>query len=120
MKFNSDFRYDLELGEMAETDFHKMLSQKKIEVKYDRKTKMTGNVFIEFQSRNKLSGISTTQADFWVYYIDDNFCITISTKILKEKMKDLLAKGKAKKIKGGDNNTSVGLLIKVEDLICQN
>ena len=80
MKFNSDFKYDLELGEMAETDFHQMLSEKKIEIKYDRKTKETGNIFIEFQSRNKLSGISTTQADFWTYYIDDDFCITISTK----------------------------------------
>ena len=44
MKFNSDFKHDLELGEMAETDFHLMLSEKKIEVKYDRKTKETGNV----------------------------------------------------------------------------
>ena len=61
MKFNSDFKYDLELGEMAETDFHQMLSKKKIEVKFDRKTKETGNIFIEFQSRDKLSGISTTK-----------------------------------------------------------
>jgi len=120
MKFNSDFKYDLELGEMAETDFHQMLSEKKIEIKYDRKTKETGNIFIEFQSRNKLSGISTTQADFWTYYIDDDFCITISTKKLKEKMKRLLKDKKAKIVPGGDENSSKGLLIKVQDLVCQN
>mgnify|MGYP001070419334 CR=1 FL=1 len=73
MKFNSDFKHDLELGEMAETDFHLMLSEKKIEVKYDRKTKETGNVYIEFESRGKPSGIKTTQADYWTYYIDDDF-----------------------------------------------
>ena len=72
MKFNSDFKHDLELGEMAETDFHLMLSEKKIEVKYDRKTKETGNVYIEFESRNKPSGIKTTQADYWTYFIDDD------------------------------------------------
>ena len=120
MKFNSDFKYDLELGEMAETDFHQMLSEKKIEVKYDRKAKDTGNIFIEFESRGNPSGISTTQADFWTYYIDDDFTITISTKKLKEKMKRLLKDKKAKTIPGGDENSSKGLLIKVQDLVCQN
>jgi hypothetical protein len=120
MKFNSDFKHDLELGEMAETDFHLMLSEKKIEVKYDRKTKETGNVYIEFESRDKPSGIKTTQADFWTYYIDDDFTITISTKKLKDKMKNLFETNRAKIVSGGDDNTSKGLLIKVQDLVCLN
>ena len=35
MKHNNDFRHDLEFGQMSETKFHKMLSEKKVEVKSD-------------------------------------------------------------------------------------
>jgi hypothetical protein len=118
MEHNSDFRFDLELGKLkGETAFHKMLSEKKIEVKYDRQAKETGNLFIEYMSRGKLSGIATTKADYYAYYISDDFCIVISVKKLKEKMKKLYKENKAKKILGGDKNTSKGLLVKIQDFI---
>tara|TARA_R110000824_G_scaffold97789_1_gene233534 strand:+ start:501 stop:860 length:360 start_codon:yes stop_codon:yes gene_type:complete len=117
MKHNNDFKYDLKFGQMSETKFHKMLSEKEIEVKSDKQSMDTGNVFIEFKSRGKLSGISTTQADYYAYYIDDETCITISVKTLKEKIKKLYKENKAKIITGGDENTSVALLVKIKDLL---
>jgi hypothetical protein len=38
-----------------------------IEIKYDRESKRTGNIAIEFQCSGKWSGLATTKADFWVF-----------------------------------------------------
>jgi hypothetical protein len=44
-----------------------------VEVKWDLKSALTGNVAIEYESRGKLSGIAATQAKIWVYkYVKDN------------------------------------------------
>ena len=114
MKYNSDFRYDLKEGKLkGETKFHKMLSDSTIEVKFDRKTRETGNVYIEYESRGKKSGIRTTQADYWTYFVQDEMCLTIPTQRLKEK----IIKLKPRKVKGGDKDSSMGFLIKLTDLI---
>ena len=114
MEYNSDFRYDLKEGKLkGETKFHKILSDSTIEVKYDRMTRKTGNVYIEYESRGKASGIRTTEADYWTYFTHDDECFTISTKKLKEK----IIKLKPKRVPGGDNNSSMGFLIKLTDLI---
>ena len=47
------------------------------EVKRDRRTHVTGNVVIEYQSNGQPSGISATRADFWMYIIDDEPTIFI-------------------------------------------
>lgn len=39
------------------------------EVKVDRKAKNSGNIAIEYECNGKPSGISTTEADFWAYFI---------------------------------------------------
>ncbi len=119
MNYNSDFRYDLEYGVVeGETWFHNLLSNSKIEVKSDRKTEETGNVYIEYESRGKPSGIRTTQAEFWVYKISENQAIVISTNELKRKLNVLVKAGKARMgVRGGDNNTSLGILVKVKELV---
>ena len=114
MEYNSDFKYDLKEGILkGETKFHKMLSESTIEVKYDRKTRQTGNVYIEYESRNKPSGIRTTQADYWTYFVHDDECFTISVDRLKEKITKL----KPRRVPGGDSNTSMGFLVKLKDSI---
>lgn len=120
MNFNNDFRFDLEFGQInGETWFHELVTNKKIEVKSDRKTVDTGNVYIEYWSRGKPSGISTSQSDFYVYKVGEEEAIIISTPYLKQKLKQLVADGKARaNVKGGDNNTSLGILCKLKDLIC--
>lgn len=114
MEYSSDFKYDLGVGKLkGETKLHTMLEDSKIEVKFDRKTRDTGNVYIEYESRNKASGIRTTQADYWAYFIEDEEVYVVSVEKLKEK----IAKLNPKRIPGGDNNTSMGFLIKLEELI---
>jgi hypothetical protein len=120
MNFNNDFKFDLEFGVLdGETWFHELVTNKKVEVKSDRKTSETGNVYIEYWSRGKPSGISTSQSDYYVYKVAEDEAIIIATSQLKKKLKQLVEDGKAKKdVRGGDNNTSLGILCKLKDLIC--
>jgi hypothetical protein len=119
MTYNNDFKFDLEFGVLnGETWFHELVSGKKIEVKSDRRTIETGNVYIEYWSRGKPSGISTTQSDYYVYKVAEEQAIIIATSQLKIKIKELVEQGKARMdVKGGDNNTSRGILCKLNDLI---
>jgi hypothetical protein len=51
--------------------------------------------------------------------VAEDQAILISTSQLKQKIKQLVEDGKARKdVKGGDNNTSLGILCKLKDLIC--
>lgn len=120
MIHNNDFKYDLEFGVLnGETWFHELVTNKKVEVKSDRRTVETGNVYIEYWSRGKPSGIATTQADYYVYKIAEDTAFIISTEQLKKRLKQLVEDCKARKdVKGGDNNTSFGILCKLKDLLC--
>tara|TARA_R100001082_G_scaffold16772_1_gene8435 strand:- start:1097 stop:1456 length:360 start_codon:yes stop_codon:yes gene_type:complete len=114
MEYNSDFRYDLKVGQVAEQALAKIFEGKKVEVKRDRKARLTGNVFVEYESRGKPSGISTSEADYWCFVIEETF-ILINSSRLKEIVEPL--KGTDKERRGGDNNTSVGVLLRIKDLI---
>lgn len=120
MEYNSDFRYDLlTSGLDGETWVHRLLENKKIEVKNeDKLSSLTGNVYIEYKCRGKNSGLSTTEADYWAFKLSDERCIIIGTQELKKKVKELVANGLAKSgVKGGDSNLSLGVLVKIKDLI---
>ena len=118
MKYSSSFYYDLDFGERAE-DWADMVfnSGKKIEVKFDRMAHTTGNIFIEYMSRGKNSGISTTEADYWIYKIDKTgAAIILDVFKLKEKLREYYKNGLYLK-DGGDNNTSKGFLIPITEII---
>lgn len=120
MEYNSDFKYDLLSGVLdGETWVHRLLENKKIEVKTDMElSKKTGNLYIEYECRGKKSGISTTEADYWAFKLSDERVIIIGTAELKQKIKELVKSGNARSnVKGGDSNLSVGVLIKIKDLI---
>ena len=119
MNYNNDFRYDLEFGVVeGETWFHNIVSNSKIEVKTDRMTESTGNVYIEYESRGKPSGIKTTQADYWVYKVGKGKAIVIETLELKKLLRELIIDKRAiTNVKGGDDNTSLGVLVKLSDLL---
>jgi hypothetical protein len=68
MKHNNDFRFDLQVGQTYENQLAELL-QKKIEVKRDFRAMETGNIFVEYQSRNKPSGLATSEAHYWVYWL---------------------------------------------------
>jgi len=117
MEFNNDFRYDLQVGQVYEQEFAKLLGSK-IEIKRDFRCLETGNIFIEYESRNKPSGIATSEAQFWCYWLSDNHCVFIKTEALKSLCREYLNTNRD--ILGGDMNTSKGILLPLNDLINKN
>lgn len=115
MNYNSDFKYDLKLGQLSEKALNDILNNKKIEVKRDYKAVKTGNFFVEYKSRGKASGILKTQSDYYCIFLKDDLFITISVEDLKSRCKKYL---KTKRdVRGGDSNTSKGILLPLIDLI---
>ena len=114
MEYNNDFRHDLKVGQVKEKEIGEIFQNKTIEVKTDFKASKTGNLFIEYESRNKKSGISTSESDFYCFAIDSIF-ILITSKDLKYKCRKYL--NTDRDIRGGDNNTSKGILLPIIDLL---
>ena len=80
IKFNKTKEYDIscwmpEWGEIL------------IEVKYDKMSEKTGNIGIEYEDRNKSSGINVTTADKWIIKTGDDFLV-IDVPVLKQLIKD--------------------------------
>jgi len=115
VNFNNDFKYDLKLGQVGEKYLAEVLQNKKIEVKTDFQATKTGNLFIEYESRGKLSGLATTQAEWYAFILSNEFMILIKTTELKDKCRPLL--GTNKDIRGGDSNTSKGILLPIKTIL---
>lgn len=115
MQFNSDFRYDLKVGQLEEKWLAELLQSKTLEVKRDFKASQTGRVFVEFFCRGKPSGVATTEADHWAFIMDGGIVIILPTERLKELVEE--AKEKGKTVSGGDSNVSQGALINLERLV---
>ena len=126
IKFISDLKfgnfYELKLLEQIQYDEYKISEGNfkpydikiiknnksiKYEVKADRLAYKTGNIAIEFQFSNKNSGILTTRAKFYAYFIikpNDKYDLYI---IPVKKIKELIQNKKYKKIvNGGDEYRS--------------
>ena len=112
MEYCNDFRADLKFGQenekkIAEKVFN--IPIESVEVKEDKIANATGNIFIEYESRGKPSGITTTQADVWFYTVTESpgglFFYTKELKEIVEFLKPTHTR------LGGDDNTSKGILI---------
>ena len=119
----SDDRFDKDLawGEIYEGTLRDVLRSKGglIEVKTERDIwKNTGNIWIEFSSRGKPSGISITKANWWVHWltVDDKVIggHIFPIEYIKEKSREYYKKGKV--VPGGDDNTSMGILVPIKDV----
>ena len=116
MDYNSDFKYDLKAGKETEKLLGCILEEQKIEVKDDSaKSSKTGNVFIEFESRGKRSGIASSHADWWAIKTSEEAFVIVSAKKLKELARKYYKLNKV--VRGGDSNTSIGVLIHREELL---
>jgi len=77
------------------------------EVKADRYTYKTNNVAIEFECNNSPSGIATTTADYYAYFVIKPYNLfelyIIPTNIIKSKIEE---KEYKKVLLGGDNKRS--------------
>tara|TARA_R100001591_G_scaffold110441_1_gene121367 strand:+ start:822 stop:1196 length:375 start_codon:yes stop_codon:yes gene_type:complete len=118
MDYNSDFKYDLEVGKEGERIVADLFKNKTIEVKRDFWVGRTGNIAVEFQSRKKPSGILTTEADYWVFVFsaeyEDKLMLVVETEKLKKITKVFAIRGLIKEM--GDNNSSLAVLIPIKEL----
>ena len=113
MEYNNDFKYDLKLGQIKEKELGDILTNKTIEVKYDLQAPKTGNVYVEYYSRGKKSGISTTEADYYCFSFGNTFHLIIVS-CLKDRCRKYIGTDRDKL--GGDNNTSKGILLPITEL----
>jgi hypothetical protein len=119
MEKGKDNRFDIALNkeiehEQAVTDFLHELGKSlvgqsdAIEIKHDYQTVETGNVFIEFESRGKKSGILTTKSDWYIFKIDPILLIA-PTSWITTFMESYRI------VSGGDDYTSNGYLVPIKD-----
>ena len=119
-----NFDIDLDFGLMHEYEVKDIFEGKgSIEVKTERDIwTSTGNMVIEIACRNKPSGISITEAEWWchLFTVDGEikFIVMMKVKELKERIKELArTTNLIKKVNGGDDNASEMLLIPVKHLV---
>ena len=117
--YNKKFDLDLKYGQEREKRLASILDKDKtkIEVKTERDWwAKTGNIAIEIECWGKPSGLSVTQADYWVHILalgTDDFC-----KLIFEvpKLKKITEKFKKNYRMIGDHNASKCILIPLKEL----
>ena len=119
MNYNNNFKYDLKVGQVAEKQLGDIFTNKTIEVKFDLQATTTGNVYVEYKSRGNASGIAKSEADYYCFAFGetkDNVKFhLIETSELKQKCRKYLGTNRDRK--GGDNNTSMGILLPTTELL---
>jgi len=108
-----NFDLDLPVGEYGENKLYNILSGSKIEVKHDLMAYSTGNIAVEYESRGKLSGLSTTKATYWAFVLAEVETIVI---IEIDRLKQLTKRYWNNRITGGDTNSSKMVLIPITEL----
>ena len=111
-QFSKDFKYGKKHEKLV------MKSREDYELKTDRLACKTGNAFVEFESRNKESGIVTSKSGIWIFKIVDKkdkhlFSIEIPLDRLRKKVYN----STYRIVRGGDNLTAKGYLVPLQDLI---
>jgi hypothetical protein len=101
---------EVKKGNFKEYDF--VADGVKYECKADRLAHKTGNLCIEYYSRGQPSGISTSEADFWIYMlVAPDGSVSETYKIPAQVLKDEIArKSYTRDVAGGDNWTNKMLL----------
>tara|TARA_Y100001963_G_C6431701_1_gene287340 strand:+ start:92 stop:496 length:405 start_codon:yes stop_codon:yes gene_type:complete len=123
-KEKSNFDIDIDFGAVSEQEVVDMFeSDGRIEVKTERDIWMTtGNLAFEIKGYDgRLSGISSTQATWWIQALNYNneniMMLTFKVKILKKVLKRMVREKLATVKKGGDNNYSTLILVPINKLI---
>ena len=112
----SKFTEDLKYGKRHEKFVRK--SREDYELKTDRLSHKTGNVFVEFESRGKESGIITSKSDIWLFKIvNKSDKHLFSVEIPLDRLRKKVYNSTYRIVRGGDNLTSKGYLVPLQDLI---
>ena len=135
-EFNDDKKLDFEIkpfdkdlpkGQIAERKIADILMEAimgtyEVKAEYG-KAQESGNAYIEYSSRQKASGIETTESEKWVdsfFTQDDEFAFAYIFRVdwLKELLEELVEKGEIRSgVPGGDDYTSLGYLPPIEKLL---
>ena len=110
-KFSKDLSYGKKHEKLV------MKSMENFELKTDRMAHKTGNVYVEFQSRGRDSGIRASKSDTWIFKIvskGDRHLFSIQIPLTR--LRKLVSKD-YRVVPGGDNLTSRGYLVPLTDLI---
>lgn len=102
---NNDGRYDIQY-------INKSGRMRTAEIKNDLMYNDTGNVAIEFQSRGKPSGISTSLADVWYYVLGDDIYVC-PTGVLRVYL--IQHWDRFRRVQGGDDKTSLIALLPMKE-----
>jgi hypothetical protein len=89
ISFNDNFKFD----------FQTFPDNLKYEIKYDKVALSTNNFFIEFYGYNKPSGLTITEADYYII-TDSNYYFMINV----QKLKDITKNCKIMKTKDGSTS----------------
>lgn len=115
-EYDIDFKKDLKFGLEWENELKKILGNKKLEVKTDKKWSKTGNIAVEIESRGKPSGLSTTKSDYWAFILWQKQEKPNIILIPIDRLQTITGyfQRKKKVVMGGDANTSKLVLIPLE------
>lgn len=118
MKYSGSFNHDVKVGLLGEDWAKEFFSGEfKLEVKFDSMAHASGNLFIEYSSRGKPSGIAATDAEYYLYIIAEfNYAIILNVENLKERLR-YYYKHNMYIRNGGDDDTSVGFLVPIQELL---
>ena len=108
IKYNNDYRWDICITNPSNNKVSYF------EVKTDVYKRDTGNMAVEIRYRGNPSGISHTEAEFFVYYYKDSGDMYV---IKCSELRDLIKQNieKLKVVMGGDDNQSELVLISRDD-----
>ena len=119
---NGSFDIDLDFGMMYEDKVRDIFQGKgAIEVNTERDMwKRTGNIAIEIRYKGSPSGLSSTNADWWVHILSDkgeiDTLFMFKVKRLRKKIRRLVSRKEARIVMGGDNNDSEIVLVPISKL----
>ena len=104
--YHPQFDIDLKFGQECERLTARMLLGFH-EVKGDRMALTTGNLFVEYECRNKASGIATSKADWWTFHLHDDLYVVVKADVLRRLEHDR----KIRRVSGGEEKASLGYLL---------
>ena len=122
---NNDNRFDIDLsyGQVFENELlDSLLGKCTIEVKTERDIwASTGNIYIEYKSRGKPSGIAVSKSKYYFIFLSisgdnptSNVGMMFDTDTLKSYLKSgVKSKSLKSNVKGGDDGTSLGILLPI-------
>ena len=119
---SDNFDIDIDFGKIYEQKVKDIFEGKGgIEVKTERGAwKQTGNIAIEIRYKGNPSGLSTTNADWWVHILSNNgdidTALMFKVNKLKKKISKLVSRKEAHIVMGGDNNKSEIVLVPINKL----